>query len=215
MAAVMGYGGDDGDEPPHPFGGAVPPKRRGMAVTKKMYKLFAANGRRPLKIVFDINTHMSIGEVYKCFIWEVGSYMWRDIGFDKDTWTDVSEAERVGMFQYLSICAQYRGRKNVAKTLLTGFEGNVEAARAQAPAAFHRGHVNKKGEVFDPLVEDEYNALAAEVALQTHHIDDSDGDPDTIDWIAIFEKVLGTQRGHVRGIEPKPSSTVGKSAQSQ
>ncbi|CAI9296466.1 unnamed protein product [Lactuca saligna] len=67
-----------------------------------MHKLFATNDNRPLKMVFDINTNMLIGEVYKCFIWDVGSYMRRDIGFDKDTWTDVSEAERVGMLQYLS-----------------------------------------------------------------------------------------------------------------
>ncbi|XP_052619991.1 uncharacterized protein LOC111899573 [Lactuca sativa] len=294
MAAVMGHGGDGGDEPPHPFGGGfgdhqndvVPPKRRGMAVNKKMHKLYKANGERPLKIVFDVNTNMPIGEVYECFIREVGSYMWRDIGFDKDTWTEVSEAERVGMLQYLSrwfdfdaiinhpmastywaslnnwICARYRGRKNIAKNRFDDFAGNVEAARAQAPRGmdqqrwnaaidhfltekhqkrsagnkecrkmqvvknrggtcnygcacfkknlnrlevFHRAHVNKIGEFVDPLVEEQYNALVAEVALQTHHIADSGGDPDTIDWIAIFEKVLGTRRGHVRGIGPKAS----------
>ncbi|CAI9298195.1 unnamed protein product [Lactuca saligna] len=84
--------------------------------------------------------------------------MWRDISFDKDTWTDVSGTERVGMFEYLStwfgfgkttndpmasaywaslnnrICARYRGRKNVTKTRLTGFKGDVEVARAQASA---------------------------------------------------------------------------------
>ncbi|CAI9303748.1 unnamed protein product [Lactuca saligna] len=59
-----------------------------------MYKLFAANGSRSLKIVFDINTHLSM-EVYKSFIREVVSYLWYDIDFNKNTWTDVSEAERV------------------------------------------------------------------------------------------------------------------------
>mgnify|MGYP001544320398 FL=1 len=59
------------------------------------------------------------------------------------------------------------------------------------------------------------NVLVAEVALQTHHIADSGGDPGTIDWIAIFEKVLGTRRGHVRGIGPKTSSAAGTSASSQ
>ncbi|KAL7603049.1 hypothetical protein Lser_V15G18904 [Lactuca serriola] len=49
-----------------------------------------------------------------------------------------------------------------------------------------------KKEFVDPLVEDQYNTLVAEVALQTHHIVKSGGDSDTIDWIAIFEKVLGT-----------------------
>ncbi|CAI9282219.1 unnamed protein product [Lactuca saligna] len=113
---------------------------------------------------------MSIGEVYECFIREVGSYMWRDIGFDKETWNDVSKAERVCMFQYLStwfdfgaitndpmtttywaplnnqICAQYRGRKNVEKYRLTGSIGDVEAARAQAPTEKHqkRSVGNKK-----------------------------------------------------------------------
>ena len=81
----------------------MPPKRTDTAVNKKMHKLYKANGERPLKIVFDVNTNMPIGEVYECFIREVGSYMWRDIGFDKDTWTEVSEAERVGMLQYLSV----------------------------------------------------------------------------------------------------------------
>ncbi|CAI9282721.1 unnamed protein product [Lactuca saligna] len=79
---------------------------------------------------------------------------------------------------------------------------------------FHRAHVNKKGEFVDPLVEDQYNALVAEVALQTHHIADSGCDQDAIDWITIFEKVLGTQRGHVRGIVPKSSSAVSISAPS-
>ncbi|CAI9271291.1 unnamed protein product [Lactuca saligna] len=80
---------------------------------------------------------------------------------------------------------------------------------------FRRGHVNKKREFVDPLVEDQYNVLADEVGLQTHHIADSSGDPDTIDSIAIFQKVLGARRGHVRGIGPKPSSSLGTSAPSQ
>ncbi|CAH1449771.1 unnamed protein product [Lactuca virosa] len=105
MAVVMGHGGDGGDEPPHPFGGdfgvhqidAIPPRRRGMAVNKKMHRLYEANGRQPLKIIFDRNTFVPIGD----------------------------------------------------------------------------------------------NALVAEVALQTQHIADSGGDPNSIDWIALFEKVLG------------------------
>ncbi|CAH1447283.1 unnamed protein product [Lactuca virosa] len=80
---------------------------------------------------------------------------------------------------------------------------------------FHRALVNKKGEFVDHFVEEQYNVLVAEVALQTHHIADSGGDPDTIDWIAIFEKVLGTRRRHVRGIGPKPSLAAGTSASSQ
>ncbi|CAI9276711.1 unnamed protein product [Lactuca saligna] len=107
---------------------------------------------------------MLIGEVYECFIWEVESYMWRDIGFDKDTWNNVSEAEMVGMFQYLSrwfdfgaitndriaptywvklnnwICAWYRGHKNIAKNHLTCFVGDVEAAKAQAPTGMDMQH---------------------------------------------------------------------------
>ncbi|CAI9280208.1 unnamed protein product [Lactuca saligna] len=35
------------------------------------------------------------------------------------------------------------------------------------------------------------NALVAEVALQTQHIADSSSDPNSIDWIALFEMVLG------------------------
>ncbi|CAI9278036.1 unnamed protein product [Lactuca saligna] len=148
----MSNGGDDGDEPPHPFGGGfgdhqndvMPPRRRAMV------------------LISDININMPIGDVYECFVREVGTYMWRDIGFDKDTWTDVSEAERVGMFQYLStwfdfgaitnhpmaptywvllnnrICARYRGRKNIAKNRLIDFAGDVEAARAVAPTDKHQ-----------------------------------------------------------------------------
>ncbi|CAH1412845.1 unnamed protein product [Lactuca virosa] len=41
--------------------------------------------------------------------------------------------------------------------------------------------------------------------LQTQHIAAFGDDPDSIDWIALFEKVLGARRGHVRDIEPKPS----------
>ncbi|CAI9276443.1 unnamed protein product [Lactuca saligna] len=110
------------------------------------------------------------------------------------------------------ICARYRGRKNIAKNRFDDFAGNVEAERAQAPTVFHR---DKRGEFVDPLVEEQYNALVAEVALQTHHIADFGGDLDTIDWIAIFEKVLDTRRGHVRGIGPKASSAAGTSVSSQ
>ncbi|CAI9282487.1 unnamed protein product [Lactuca saligna] len=219
MADVMGHGGDGGDEPPHPFDGGfgdhqndvVPPKRRGMAVNKKMHKLYKANGERSLKIVFDVNTNMPIGEVYECFIREVGSYMWQDISFDKDTWTKAYEAERVGMLQYLSrwfdfdaitnhpmastywaplnnrICVQYRDRK-ILKTIVL---------------MILQGMWRQQG--LKPL----WNALVAEFALQTHHIANSGGDPDTIDWIAIFENVLGTRRGHVRGIGPKASLVAG------
>ena len=58
------------------------------------------------------------------------------------------------------------------------------------------------------------NALVAEVALQTQHIADSSGDPNSIEWIAIFEKVLVARRGRVSGIGPKPLSTAGTSAPS-
>ncbi|CAI9265076.1 unnamed protein product [Lactuca saligna] len=145
MTAVMGHGGDIGDEQPHPFGGAfgdhqndsVPPKQRGMTINKKMHRLFKANGERPLKILFDINTNMPIGDVYGCFIREVGSYMWRDISFDKDTLTDESEVERrwfdfggitnhpMALPYWMSlnnqICARYRGRENIAKSSLIDF----------------------------------------------------------------------------------------------
>ncbi|CAH1423943.1 unnamed protein product [Lactuca virosa] len=61
---------------------------------------------------------------------------------------------------------------------------------------FHRVHVNKQGEFVGPLVKEQYNSLFAEVALQTQHIADSGGDPNSIDWITLFEKVLGARRGH-------------------
>ncbi|CAI9297471.1 unnamed protein product [Lactuca saligna] len=210
MVAVMGHESDGGDEPPHPFGGGfddhqndvVPPRRRDMVVNKQMHKLFKVNGEWPLKIVFDINTNMSIGEVYECFIRDVGSYMWWDIAFDKDTWTNVFEAERT-WFDFGAIT-----NHPMAPTYWASLNNriwDVEALRAQAHT----------GEFVDPLVEDQYNVLVAEVALQTHHIADSGGDLDTIDWIAIFEKVLGTRKGRVRGIGPKASSAAGTSAPSQ
>ncbi|CAI9300840.1 unnamed protein product [Lactuca saligna] len=77
--------------------------------------------------------------------------------------------------------------------------GNKECRKKQnlnRLEVFHRAYVNKIGEFVDPLVEEQYNALVAEVSLQTHHIADSGGDPDTIDWITIFEKVLRTRWGH-------------------
>ncbi|CAI9282197.1 unnamed protein product [Lactuca saligna] len=58
------------------------------------------------------------------------------------------------------------------------------------------------------------NALVAEVALKTQHIIDFGGDLNSIDWIALFEEVLGARRGHVRGIGPKPS-IAGRSAPTQ
>ncbi|CAI9270101.1 unnamed protein product [Lactuca saligna] len=90
MVVVMGHGGDGGDEPSHPFSGnfgvhqidVVPHRRRGVAVNKKMCRLYETNSRWPLKIIFDRNTFVSIGDVYKCFIPEVGSYIWHDIAFD-------------------------------------------------------------------------------------------------------------------------------------
>ncbi|CAH1435854.1 unnamed protein product [Lactuca virosa] len=44
------------------------------------------------------------------------------------------------------------------------------------------------------------NALVAKVTLQTQHIADSGGNLNFIDWITLFENVLGGRRGHVRGI---------------
>ncbi|CAH1413049.1 unnamed protein product [Lactuca virosa] len=159
MAAVMGHGGDGGDEPPHPFGGdfAVPPRRRGMVVNKKMHRLYEANGRQPLKIIFNRNTFVSIGDVYECFIREVRSYIWHDIALDKNTWKEVPEADRNGMFTYLStyfdfqaisndpdarilwaslnhrICQRYRGRKNIVKGKFIDMLEGAEAARARPP----------------------------------------------------------------------------------
>ncbi|CAI9279495.1 unnamed protein product [Lactuca saligna] len=52
--------------------------------------------------------------------------------------------------------------------------------------AFHREHVNKQAEFVDPLVEDQY----------TQHVIDSGGDPDSIDWITMFEKLLYARRGN-------------------
>ncbi|CAI9263162.1 unnamed protein product [Lactuca saligna] len=98
---------------------------------------------------------------------EVGSYMWRDIGF---------------------------------AVIGHGGDGGDEP-----PHPFGGG--------FGDHQNDE--CLVAEVALQTHHIADFGGDPNTIDWIAIFEKVLGTQRGHVTSIWHKASSAAGTSAPSQ
>ncbi|CAI9277755.1 unnamed protein product [Lactuca saligna] len=100
----------------------------------------------------------------------------------------------------------------------TSFKNNLNKLKV-----FHRAHVNKQGEFVDPLIEEQYyinnlremhNALVAEVALQTQHIADSGADPNSIDWIALFEKVLGVRRGHVRGIGPKPS-VAGTSAPTQ
>ncbi|CAH1444175.1 unnamed protein product [Lactuca virosa] len=87
----------------------------------------------------------------------VGSYMWRDIDLDKNTWKEVPEANRNGMFTYLStyfdfqaisndsdarilweslnhrICQRYRGRKNRAKDKFIDMLEGAEAARAQPP----------------------------------------------------------------------------------
>ncbi|CAH1417000.1 unnamed protein product [Lactuca virosa] len=259
MAAVMGHGGDGGDEPPHPFGrdfgvhqiDAVPPRRRdeetkrrrGMTVNKKMHRLYEANGRQPLKIIFDMNTFVPIGDVYECFIREVGSYIWRDIALDKNTWKEVPGADRNGMFTYLSTYSDFQAISNDpdARILWASLNHricqrvNKECRKKQVVKnrggtcsygsasfknnlnkleVFHRAHVNKQGEFVDPLVEQQYNALVAEVALQTQHIADFGGDPNSIDWIALFEKVLDARRGHVRGIGPKPS-VAGTSAPTQ
>ncbi|CAI9264289.1 unnamed protein product [Lactuca saligna] len=130
MAAVMGHGGDGGDEPPHPFGGASGDHQNNGDVE-------AARARAPM-------------------------------GMDQRSWNAAIDH------------------------FLTGKTSKTIHWKQRTP-----------------------KEAIAEVALQTHHITDSGGDPDTIDWIAIFEKVLGTRRGHVRGIGPKASSTAGTSAQSQ
>ncbi|CAI9263067.1 unnamed protein product [Lactuca saligna] len=154
--AVMGHGGDGGDEPPHPFD---------------------AN--------FGVHQIDSL---------------------DKNTWKEVPEADRNGMFTYLStyfdfqaisndldarilwaslnhrICLRYRGSKNIAKGKFIDMLEGVEAARARSPC------INNLCEM--------QNTLVYEVSLQTQYIADSGGDPNSIDWISLFEKVLGAQRGH-------------------
>ncbi|CAI9289573.1 unnamed protein product [Lactuca saligna] len=160
MAAVMGHGGDNGDEPPHPFGGVVPPRRRGAAVNNKMHKLYKANSERPLKIVFDINTNMPIGEVYECFIRET----WFDFGLianhpmTSTYWASLNNR----------ICARYRGCTNIAKNRLIDFAADVEVAMAQVPTGI--------GSAGNKEFRKKQNALVAEVALHTHHIADSGGE---------------------------------------
>ncbi|CAI9260610.1 unnamed protein product [Lactuca saligna] len=159
-------------------------------------------------------------------------------------WTYVSKAKRVGVFQYLStwfdfgaitndpmppvywaslnnqICMRYRGRKNIAKTRLTGFEGDVEATRAQAHVGMD---LHRWSDAIDHFLTEKHKKRSAgnkecrkkQVVKNhggtyqyTHHITDSSGDTDTIDWITILEKVLDTQRGHVRDIGPKHFSSA-------
>ena len=60
-----------------------------------------------------------------------------------------------------------------------------------------------------------HNALVVEAALQAQHIADSGGDPNFIDWIVVFQKVLGARRGHMKGIRPIPLSAASTSAPSQ
>ncbi|CAI9275692.1 unnamed protein product [Lactuca saligna] len=162
MAAVMGHGGDGGDEPPHPFGGD--------------FGVHQIDARWSATIDhFLTDTHCKRSSVNK-------------------------------------ECRKKQVVKNRGGTCSYGsasFKNNLNKLEV-----FHRAHVNKQGEFVDPLVEEQYNALVAEVALQTQHIADSGGDPNSIDWIALFEKVLGARRGHVRGIGPKPS-VVGTSAPTQ
>ncbi|CAI9291634.1 unnamed protein product [Lactuca saligna] len=98
-------------------------------------------------------------------------------------------------------------------------QGNVEVARAQAPTGMDLQRWNA---AIDHFLTEKHQKRSAgnkeyrkkqlvknrggtcsygsacfkKVDLQTHHIADSGGDPYNIDLIAIFEKVLGTRKGH-------------------
>ncbi|CAI9300147.1 unnamed protein product [Lactuca saligna] len=112
--------------------------------------------------------------------------------------------------------------------------GDVEATRAQAPKGMDQQHwsnatnhflteKNKKRyaknkECRKKQVLKNRGGTCSYVSacfMKIQHIVDSGDDPYFIDWIVIFEKVLRARRWHVRGIEPKPPSTVGTNAPSQ
>ncbi|CAH1452783.1 unnamed protein product [Lactuca virosa] len=139
MAAVMGHGGDGGDEPPYPFGGGF-------------------------------GDHQNDGDVE-------AARAQAHTGMDRQCWN-------VAIDCFLTEKHQKRSA------------GNKECRKKQVVK--NRGGTCSYGSA---------------CFKKTHHIADSD--PDTIDWIIIFEKMLGTQRGHVRGIGPKPSSAAGTSVPSQ
>lgn len=58
------------------------------------------------------------------------------------------------------------------------------------------------------------NALVRELAEQTQ-LSATSSNPTPVDEPAIFEKVLGSRRGHIKGIGHKPSARTDSSAYSE
>ncbi|KAK1419874.1 hypothetical protein QVD17_29291 [Tagetes erecta] len=227
MADVMarGHGGDGAQDPPPPNGDGrghhemdlVPKKTRGYAKIYKLERLLAKNG--PLNLVFDRSaTYTPVGEVMDLFGREASIYMWRSIPLDKHSWSNVSSAMRNALREHMNVkdlfhierfdldaierdpdCSKlesgirgifmkkYRTRKNEAKQRFTQLGGKEKADEVKE---------NPPVEDLKKEYECQNEALGEEGSSSQLHPRD----------VQIFEKVMGSRRGHVRGIGPKPSS---------
>ncbi|XP_076910179.1 protein VARIATION IN COMPOUND TRIGGERED ROOT growth response-like [Bidens hawaiensis] len=250
MADVIprGHGGDGAEDPPPPGGfrrgvheeGALPPRRKGQgpAKNKKLAAAYKKNGG-PLSLIFDRSaTFIPIGEVAYMFIREVGIYMGRNIAFDKESWANVSEAEKNALFEHLGryfnlqkieqdpqknllkggidfvISKRYRDRKSKAKGhyKAVGRKANIDLTKSKPPTEMSEENWKKSVDRFQT------NELRREIEEQTEP--NSEGEFEETDEavsnaVGIFEKVLGRRRGCTRGIGPKPSIATSSSVADQ
>lgn len=170
MADVMGHGGEgDGEPSPRGFGGpshhqqdTQPMNGRGRGKNLKLFEKWAANGKRPLPLVWDRTaTYIPVGGYYDLFIREAGDYIWRDIPLDKKSWAEVPKAEKNGLWEWehlrtyfdfdsikndpdgrslwegieCQVGKRYRGRKASARNYFgeNGGLRDVERARTNPP----------------------------------------------------------------------------------
>lgn len=97
---------------------------------------------------------------------------------------------------------------------------------------FFKTHTNKKGEFVSPAAKEKYQALVQELEEQTQAFEQTQTssnqttsesstslppttNPAQVNPIVVFENVMGSRRGYVRGIGRKASSTTSSSYEAQ
>lgn len=110
--AARGHDGDGREDPPHPGGrprdqheqDAVPPLRkrtRGKSKNLNLAQKWKKNGKKPLPLEFDKTTFTPVGEVYDLFVAHAADHITREIPLDKDSWKDVPDVEKNGLYTQL------------------------------------------------------------------------------------------------------------------
>ncbi|KAI3778420.1 hypothetical protein L2E82_07700 [Cichorium intybus] len=208
-------------------------KTRGKAKNLELQRHRDKTGQK-FTLEFDrATTYTPVGRPYDLLVREVGIYMWNNMSFDRKDWNTVTRAEKDALVQHLKrnfdfdaieddcermhlkggvdavLMKRYRDRKSDAKVKFdeAGGYNDIDRARAHPPRGrkkieqFKKAHTRKDGTWDSDLAYQQYIELEREFELL------NDPSPEPAKEVGVFEKVLGSRRGHYKGIGRKPPVT--------